>query len=131
MTFPNVWGKIGETVDRMADNAALAGAQSAGGTMYIEPDKVDEVAAFFRHEAQAMRDRSGDIFDLGMIEPPGTDPVSTKAATALGQVAQGGPAAYMENYEKLAELFDNVAANLTGTAKQVRTTDDDSAASLS
>lgn len=125
--FPNVWGQIAETVDRMADNAAYAASQGAGGTMQIQPDKVDEIARFFRDEAAKLEDREADLMELANVQPPGTDPVSTEAAAKYGQVASGDPRAYMHNYAALTRVFKDAADALSNSARQVRT-DDDTAA---
>ncbi|TDD85663.1 hypothetical protein E1202_20470 [Saccharopolyspora karakumensis] len=130
MTFPNIWSGLVETVDRMADKAALAQSQSAGGSMRIEPDKVDELASFFEAEALAMEAREADVFELATVPTAGKDPVSVSAASTYGQVAEGDEQAYLTNYRKLARVFKDTAANLRASATQTRTNDQDSADSL-
>ncbi|MEB3367538.1 PE domain-containing protein [Saccharopolyspora mangrovi] len=127
--FPNVWGQIGETVDRIADKTAYAASQAAGGSMRIQPEKVDELARFFDDEADRLENREADITFLAEVPAAGTDPVSTGAATTFGQVGAGAPNAYMENYSKLAVVFRDAANALRQSAQQVRT--DDDTASLS
>ncbi len=127
--FPNIWGQITETVDRIADNAAYAAWQSAGGSMRIQPEKVDELARFFDDEALAMENRELEIAMLADVPAPGTDPVSTNATVVYGQVGAGDKTAYMENYRELAKVFRNSAIALRESAQQVRT--DDDTASLS
>lgn len=127
--FPNVWGQIAQTVGNMADKAAYAASQAAGGSMRIQPDKVDEIARFFDDEAEKMEAREVDLMRLGEVSAGGGDPVSTKAATVYGQIGAGGPTAYMENYAKLARVFRDAATALRQSAQQVRT--DDDTASLS
>lgn len=128
--FPNMWGKLTETMDRMADTAALASAQNAGGRMYIEPEKVDEVANFFIQEAATLRGRAQDVFDLSQIDPPGTDDVSTQSADKYGQVAAGGANSYRDAYNDLANYLESTGNELRASAKQTRTNDQDSADSL-
>lgn len=128
--FPNVWGQIAETVDRMADKAALAQAQSAGGAMRIEPDQVDEVARFFEDEARAMEARQREVNYLSRVKAPGKDPVSIQAANKYGQVGAGNDQAYADNYLKLAKVFKDTAANLRASAQQTRTDDQNSADGL-
>lgn len=130
MTFPNVWGRIAETVDRMADNAAYAASQSAGGSMRIQPEKVDELARFFEDEALMMEKREAKIAMLADVPAPGTDPVSTSATTIYGQVGAGDKTAYMENYRQLATVFKDAATALRQSAQQVRTDDDTAALSF-
>ncbi|MEV4729038.1 hypothetical protein [Saccharopolyspora sp. NPDC049426] len=131
MTFPNsFWGTIGETFDRMADKAALAASQSAGGSMRIEPDKVDELASFFEAEALAMERREQEVYELSQVPTAGKDPVSVRSASTYGQVADGDEQAYLNNYRKLASVFKDTAANLRASATQTRTNDQDSADSF-
>lgn len=127
--FPNIWGQITETVDRMADNAAYAASQAAGGSMRIQPERVDELARFFEDEASAMEIREAKIGMLAEVSAPGTDPVSQNATVVYGQVGAGDKTAYMENYKELAKVFKNAAIALRESAQQVRT--DDDTASLS
>ncbi|MDI2027393.1 PE domain-containing protein [Saccharopolyspora sp. TS4A08] len=129
MTFPNIWGQIGETITNIGEKAAYAQAQAAGGSMRIQPDKVDELARFFDDEAEKLENREADITMLAEVPAPGSDPVSTGSATTFGQVGAGGPNAYMENYAKLAVVFRDAANALRQSAQQVRT--DDDTASLS
>ncbi|TDC87337.1 PE domain-containing protein [Saccharopolyspora aridisoli] len=125
--FPNVWGQITETVDRIADKQAYAASQSAGGSMQIDPDKVDEIARFFADEADKMEAREVDMMELANVQAPGADPVSTDAAAKYGQVAAGDPRAYMHNYAALTKVFREAAEALSSSARQTRT-DDDTAA---
>lgn len=130
MTFPNVWGQIAETVDRIADKQAYAAMQAAGGSMRIQPDKVDEIARFFDDEADKLENREVDVTMLAEVQAPGTDPVSTNAATTYGKVGAGAPNAYMENYSKLAVVFRDAANALRQSAQQVRSDDDTAALSF-
>lgn len=130
MTFPNFWGQITETVDRIADNVAYAAAQDAGGSMRIEPDKVDELARFFEEEAEKMEMREQDVALLADVPAPGVDPVSTGAVATYAKVAVGSPTAYMENYQQLATVFKDAANALRESSRQVRTDDDTSAHSI-
>lgn len=123
-------GKMMNAVSRASDNAALAAAQQADGTMRVDPDQVDKLAKFFRDEAEALRVRRRDITELGTVDPPGTDPVSTQASEKYGQVASGNPQAYLDNYLKLADAFDDTAQNLESSVQQWRTNDDDAAAGM-
>lgn len=129
MTFPNIWGQIGETITNIGEKAAYAQAQSAGGSMRIQPDKVDELARFFDDEALEMERREGKIAMLADVPPPGLDPVSTGSTEIYGKVGAGNPNAYAENYQELAKVFRNAALALRASAQQVRT--DDDTASLS
>lgn len=128
--FPNIWGQISETVDRMADNAALAAAQGAGGKMYIEPERVDEAASFFLDESKSLRRRVREINYLAQVKAPGTDDVSTQLAKTYGQVAAGGAQSYKDAYEALADYLEDVGNKLHASARQTRTNDQDSADSL-
>lgn len=128
--FPNVWGQITETIDRMQDNIALANAQNAGGAMNVEPDKADEIAAFFRDKATMLLDRSQDVMDLANIEPVGGDPVSTGSAEVYAKVAQGQGNGYSENYLALAKVLNNAADALEENARQWRLDDQNSADSF-
>ncbi|MEV0696612.1 hypothetical protein AB0I53_01635 [Saccharopolyspora sp. NPDC050389] len=130
---PGLSGMMGAALNaatRAADNAALAQTQQAGGAMRVDPDQVDKLARFFRDEAEALRKRRRDVSDLAVVDPPGTDPVSTQASEKYGQVASGNPQAYLDNYLKLADAFDHTALNLEGSAKQWRTNDGDAAAGM-
>ena len=118
---------MAETLQRASAKAELAKTLQAGATMLVDPDKVDELARFFDDEAQKLFDRSGDVQELADIEPWGSDPVSTQAAPAYAQVGSGGGTGYMENYLKLAEVFRKTAKDLTDSAKQVRTNDQNAA----
>jgi hypothetical protein len=128
--FPNIWGQISETVDRMADNAALAAVQGAGGRMYIEPERVEEAAAFFLHEAEMLRSRGREINYLAQVDPPGSDDVSTQLADKYGQVASGGGQSYKDAYNALGDYLADVGNKLRASAQQTRTNDQDAADSL-
>lgn len=127
--FPNVFAQVGETISRIADTQAYAAAQAAGGSMRIQPEKVDELARFFEDEAKEMEARERQLGRLADVPSAGSDPVSTNATPIYGQVASGGPTAYAENYHKLATVFKDAATALRASAKQVRS--DDDTASLS
>ncbi|GAA0515297.1 hypothetical protein GCM10011581_49110 [Saccharopolyspora subtropica] len=121
---PGITGMMGTVLNvatRAADNAALAAAQEAGGSMIVDPDQVDKLAQFFDDEARAMRERRADIADLATVEAPGLDPVSTQTAEKYGQVASGGSQAYLDNYLKLADYFEATAEKLRKSARQTRT----------
>ncbi|MEU6261611.1 hypothetical protein [Saccharopolyspora shandongensis] len=123
-------GALASTLARAADKAALAQLQQAGGSMAIDPDKIDEIARFFEDEAREMRARQADLYKLATIEPPGTDPVSTQAAEKYGQVGAGDERAYLDNYLQLADYFDGTAAKLRASTKQARTDDQNAADSF-
>ncbi|WP_263248564.1 hypothetical protein [Saccharopolyspora rosea] len=112
---------MAETLQRASAKADLAKALDAGATMLVDPDKVDGLARFFEDEAKGLRKRQRDVNDLASIDPPGTDPVSTQVAAKYGEVAAGDDSAYLDNYLKLADRFDEVAANLRAHATQTRT----------
>lgn len=103
---------------------------SSNMRMRIDPDQVDSLAKFFEDEARALRDRMQDLYDLQSVSAPGTDPVSTQAATAYGTVASGGPASYLDNYKKLTQVFHDTATNLRASAQQTRTNDENAASGL-
>lgn len=130
MTFPNMWGKLAGTIDRMADNAALAAAQGAGGKMYIEPEKVEEAADFFLQEAETLRGRQREISYLAQVKSPGTDDVSKQLAKKYGQVAAGGAESYKDAYTDLANYLESVGNQLRASVRQNRTNDQDAADSL-
>ncbi|RKT86624.1 PE family protein [Saccharopolyspora antimicrobica] len=123
---PGPAGFIGNAMNimtRAADNAALAAAQSAGGSMRIEPDQVDKLAQFFKEEATRLEDRQQEVFSLSRVKAPGKDPVSTQVADRYGQVAAGNETAYLNNYLQLAKVLKETAANLEASARQTRTDD--------
>ncbi|GAB3678100.1 hypothetical protein [Saccharopolyspora tripterygii] len=130
MTFPNIWGKIGETVDRMADTVAYAASQNAGGAMTVDPDQVDEIAGFFREKAQILNDRAYDVQDMGTIEAAGGDPVSTGSANAYGQVVTSEGDGYFTSYRELATVLLDAAHALEQGARQWRVDDDNAATSF-
>ncbi|MGW1676317.1 hypothetical protein [Saccharopolyspora sp. NPDC002376] len=128
--MPGPAGALGGMVNimtRAADNAALASAQAAGGSMLVDPDQVDKLAQFFKGEAEELRARQSENYVLASVEPPGSDPVSTQAAEKYGSVASGNPEAYLDNYLKLADLFDDVASRLQKGAQQNRIDDQNAA----
>ncbi len=120
-------GAFVSTVARAADKTALATSQSTYGSMQIDLDKVDEIARFFEDEARGLRERQADIYNLSTITAPGTDPVSVQATEKYGLVAAGDESAYLENYLKLAEMFDKTAENLRASIKQSRTDQENAA----
>ncbi|MER7014144.1 hypothetical protein ABT324_22210 [Saccharopolyspora sp. NPDC000359] len=123
-------GAIAESFARAESKAALAQSQAAGGSMMIDPDQVDNLARFFREEAQNMLDRRDAVAELALVNPAGGDPVSTQVAPVYSQVAAGGGGGYLENYEKLAEFFFATAEKLTESAGLQRTNDQNSAESI-
>ena len=119
------------TMARAARKAELAQAASSGMSMRVEPDQVDKLAQFFEDEAQKITDRALDRGEVFIVSPlAGDDPVSTQAADQYVQVASGGSNSYLDNFQKLAEVFSNTAANLRASAQQVRTNDQDAADSF-
>ncbi|MER5390961.1 hypothetical protein [Saccharopolyspora sp. NPDC002686] len=130
---PGISGFMGNALNAMtraADNAALASAQSAGGSMTIDPDQVDKLAQFFRDEAQALMDRQMDGFDAATYAPPGQDPVSTQSSERYSLVITGDGRSYLENCQKLADAFTMAADNLQDTARQTRLDDQNAADSM-
>ncbi|MDA3650186.1 hypothetical protein LZ318_40105 [Saccharopolyspora indica] len=123
-------GGVVNVMTRAADNAALAAAQAAGGSMLVDPDQVDKLAQFFRGEAEELRARQSENYVLASVEPPGSDPVSTQAAEKYGSVGSGNPESYLDNYLKLADLFDQVAERLEQGANQNRIDDQNAADSM-
>lgn len=130
MTFPNIWGRIGETIDRMADTVAYAASQNAGGSMTVEPDKVDEIARFFRDKAQILNDRSLDVQDMGALEQAGGDPVSKGSTNAYGKVVLSEGDGYFASYRELAKVLQDAADALEQGARQWRVDDDNAATSF-
>lgn len=112
---------IKDIEDRAQKKAELAKAVEAGGHMVVDPDKVDGLAAFFRIEAKRLRDRRDVVADLAMVEPPGSDPTSQGVAEVFSRVGAGDGDGYLENYLKLADVFDQTAEELEASAKQTRT----------
>ncbi|MER7081942.1 hypothetical protein SAMN02982929_03395 [Saccharopolyspora kobensis] len=121
---------VAETLGRAQTKAALAQSQAAGGSMLVDPDQIDKLAQFFEDEAQALFDRAADVQLLADVPPAGHDPVSVNSASVYQTVAAGDDSAYIDNYLKLAEYFQNTAANLRGNARQNRIDDQNSADSL-
>lgn len=121
---------VAETLSRAQTKAALAQSQAAGGSMLVDPDQIDKLAQFFEDEAQALADRVVDVQQLAELKPAGRDPVSTQATAVYQKVGAGDENAYMDNYLKLAEYFQNTAANLRASAHQNRTDDQNAADSL-
>ncbi|MDA3630217.1 hypothetical protein OU415_32645 [Saccharopolyspora sp. WRP15-2] len=128
--FMNMPAAVAETFARAETKTALAHSQAAGGSMMVDPDQIDKLAQFFDDEAQALFDRAGDVQFLADVQPPGHDPVSVKSAKVYQNVAAGDDSAYLDNYLKLAEYFQNTAANLRANAQQNRIDDQNSADSL-
>ena len=116
--------------DRADKKAELAQSMSAGTQMRVDPAEVDSLAKFFEGEAGALRNRLTDVQDLARVEAPGTDPVSTGAASAYGNVGAGDDRAYGENYRKLIDVFMKTADSLRASAGQTRRDDQDSADAL-
>lgn len=112
-----------EIQHRASDKAALATALSSNSRMRVDPAQVDDLAAFFEHEAQALSDRAYDVQELASVTPPGGDPVSTNAAAVYGNVGGGGNQGYYDNYMSLAKVFTETAARLRDNARQTRTDD--------
>lgn len=105
---------------RMEAKAQLAQEAGAGNTMMVDPDQVDKLAGFFKAKAS---DLTGRLMDLGLladVQPPGGDPVSNGAARVYSEVGGGNDRAYLENYRKLIGVFEDAAANLEASARQVR-----------
>ncbi|MFD0487145.1 hypothetical protein ACFQ0O_09020 [Saccharopolyspora spinosporotrichia] len=111
------------TMARAASKADAAQKIAAGATMRVEPDQVDKLAQFFEDEAEKMTEREGDLNRLSMIKPPGKDPVSTRAVAEYEKVGAGDDSAYLDNYQKLAKVFRETAANLRASAQQTRLDD--------
>ncbi|QUH01628.1 hypothetical protein HUO13_13110 [Saccharopolyspora erythraea] len=131
MAGPVAMAQSAVTMARAARKANAAEAASAGTTMLVDPDQVDKLARFFDDEAQAILDRAMDRQEtLTLIPPPGKDPVSTQAADTYVQVATGSGDGYLENFQKLAKVFSDTAANLRASAQQTRTNDQDAAGSF-
>jgi hypothetical protein len=116
--------------DHANRKAELAQAVSSGSQMRVDPAEVDALARFFEDEAQRLEGRERAVTELATIEPPGTDPVSTQAASKYGEVASGNGQGYLENYKKLAQVFHDTAASLRTSAQQTRTNDQDAADSF-
>jgi len=136
--MPSMWGgapasqsqdsqAIQAVQDRANAKQQLAQAQSAGTSMRVDPEHVDDLAKFFEDEAQALVDRESQMVALSSITSPGTDPVSQAASQVYAQVAAGDDQAYYENYIKLANVFRDTARSLRDSAKQTRTSDQESA----
>ncbi|SDJ95865.1 hypothetical protein SAMN04487820_103158 [Actinopolyspora mzabensis] len=114
---------IARIKERASTKAELAQAISDNTRMVVDPDEVDALAGFFEEKAQELEERSVDVQNLGMVPAPGTDPVSTGAASIHGEVASGDDRSYMPNYLKLAKVFNDTAASLRSSAEQTRTDD--------
>ena len=136
--MPSMWGgapasqgqdsqAIRAVQDRANAKQQLAQAQSAGTSMRVDPEHVDDLAKFFDREAEALEQREFDVLLLNAVEPPGADPVSQGATNIFAQVAAGGGSGYYENYMKLAQVFRDTANSLRDSAKQSRTSDQDAA----
>lgn len=113
--------------ERADKKAELAQSMSSGTQMRVDPAEVEDLARFFDDEAQGLEDRLIDVQGLGQVEAPGTDPVSTGAASAYGKVGAGDDRAYTENYLKLIDVFKKTSESLRASAKQTRTDDQDAA----
>ena len=124
------FGSLYETVDRVVDTMALADAQNSVGSMTVDPDKVDEIAAFFREKSKMLYDRSMDVQELANVKTPGRDPVSLGSTKVFGTVGSGDGSGYVENYLKLAQVLEDAAAALEGNTRQWRVNDQDSADSF-
>lgn len=134
---PSTWGAApapsqNSPADESVQNRAnakrqLAGAQSAGTSLRVDPEHVEDLARFFEEEAQALVDRESQMVALTNIASPGTDPVSQGVARVYGQIAAGDDQAYYENYRKLATVLRDTARSLRDSAKQTRTSDQDAA----
>ncbi|WP_344682289.1 hypothetical protein [Saccharopolyspora taberi] len=119
------------TMARAAMKAEAAQAASSGMHMLVDPDQVDKLAQFFEDEAEAIMKRARDRQEIFMeLPPPAKDPVSTQVANSYVKVAAGGADSYLDNYEKLAQVFHDTAANLRASAQQTRTNDQDAAESF-
>lgn len=118
---------VAETLGRAQTKAALAQSQAAGGSMLVDPDQIDKLAQFFEDEAQEMIGRVRHVQNLARLRPAGQDPVSTGSAQVFQTVAGGDQQAYMDNYLKLSEYFQNTAANLRANARQNRIDDQNAA----
>ncbi|QGK69683.1 hypothetical protein GIY23_09265 [Allosaccharopolyspora coralli] len=105
---------------RMEAKAQLAEAVGAGNTMMVDPDQVDKLAGFFDSKAQELRDRRMQVRLLADVQPPGTDPVSSGAARVYSKVGEGDEQAYLDNYSKLIQVFEDASENLKSTAQQTR-----------
>lgn len=136
--MPSMWGgapasqsqdsqAIQAVQDRANAKQQLAQAQSAGTSMRVDPEHVDDLANFFDQEAEALESRSLAQDALASIMPPGNDPVSTQAARIYSQVGAGDDRAYVDNYLKLAQVFHDTAQSLRDSAKQTRTSEQDAA----
>ncbi|ASU78710.1 hypothetical protein CDG81_10975 [Actinopolyspora erythraea] len=121
---------IARIADRANTKAELAQAISDNTRMVVDPDEVDALAGFFEEKASELEDRWLKISELANIPPPGTDPVSTGAASIHGQVASGDDRSYIPNYLKLAQVFNDTAASLRSSARQTRTDDANAADSF-
>ncbi|WP_139219508.1 hypothetical protein [Actinopolyspora alba] len=121
---------IARIAERANTKAELAQAISDNTRMVVDPDEVDALAGFFEEKAQELEDRSFELQSLGSVPAPGTDPVSTGAASIHGQVAYGDDRSYFPNYLKLAQVFNDTAASLRSSAKQTRTDDANAADSF-
>ena len=128
---PTTQGQDAQAINAVQDRAnakqQLAQAQSAGTSMRVDPEHVDDLAKFFDREAEALEQREFDVLLLNAVEPPGADPVSQGATNIFAQVAAGGGSGYYENYMKLAQVFRDTANSLRDSAKQSRTSDQDAA----
>ncbi|GAA4618370.1 hypothetical protein [Saccharopolyspora hordei] len=130
---PGFTGFVGDAVNLMTramDNAALAQAQSAVGSMRVEPDKVDELGRFFDDEARALEKEAEKLQEVAFTSPPGSDPVSTQATMAYNQVAAGDDRSAYENLMKLAALFKKASLDLHDSARQNRLDDQNAADSF-
>ncbi|NHD15561.1 MULTISPECIES: hypothetical protein [Actinopolyspora] len=119
--------RIGERANTKAE---LAQSLSSNTRMVVDPDEVDDLAKFFEDEADKLESRSLEVRELANVSPPGTDPVSTGAASKHGQVGAGDDQAYYENYVKLAQVFKSTAESLRSSAKQTRIDDENAADSF-
>ncbi|MGJ7906525.1 hypothetical protein ACOQFL_08605 [Actinopolyspora sp. H202] len=121
---------IARIAERANTKAELAQAISDNTRMVVDPDEVDALAGFFEGKASELEDRQREVSELASVPAPGTDPVSTGAASIHGEVASGDDRSYMPNYLKLAKVFNDTAASLRSSAKQTRTDDANAADSF-
>ena len=112
--------QMAEIQQRADMKTRLAEASSSGSTMRVDPDQVDKLATYFEDKGEELRGRLMNLELLANVDPPGTDPASTQAATVYSQVGQGDEQAYVNNYKKLITVFEDTASNLRSSAQQTR-----------
>jgi hypothetical protein len=131
---PGMGGFLGDLGNKLAQteaiqqgaNAKAQLAQEVGShaQMRVDPAQVEALAKFFEDEAQKLGDRVDDLQQLATIPAPGHDPVSSRAVALYAKVAAGDPQSYLDNYNKLGQIFQDTAANLRASAQQTRTDDE-------